>query len=108
MLKGSLSRLFSGEAGMGHISVLRAMIGWGIGTLIAIVGAVIIGQQLMQTRPSISFIYGLLLVLSGLAVVIINQVVFKVRKTQLEIDSDETIKRLEKKIERLERAKESE
>lgn len=84
------------------------MLVWGIGTLIAIVGAVIIGQQLIQPRPSISFIYGLLLLLSGLAVVIINQVVFKVRKTQLEIDSDEAIKRLENKVERLEKAKESE
>lgn len=84
------------------------MLIWGIGTTMAIIGAVIIGQQLMQPSPSISFIYGLLLVLSGLAVVTINQVVFKVRKTQLEIDSDEVIKRLEKKVERLEKAKESE
>ena len=93
---------------MGHISVLRAMAVWGIGTLMAVVGAVITGWQLMQTRPSIYLIYGLVLFLSGMVVVVINQVVFKVRKTQLEIDSDEAIKRMEKKAERLEKARESE
>jgi len=87
---------------MGHISVLRAMAVWGIGTIMSIAGAAIIGWQMMQRSPSIWVLYGVFFFLAGLIVVIINQVVFKVRKTQLEIDSDEAIKRLESKVEKLE------
>jgi len=93
---------------MGHISVLRSMAIWAIGTILSIAGAAITGWQLMQTRSSIWFLYGVFLFLAGLVVVVLNQVAFKVRKTQLEIDSDEAIKRLEKKVERLEKSRESE
>ena len=74
---------------MGHLSVLRAMFFWGIGALMVLLGlaGMIAGSVGM----------GLLLFIGGFALLAINKLVFKVRKTQLEIDSDEAIKRLEKK-----------
>lgn len=50
----------------------------------------------------------LLVFIGGFALLAINKIVFKARKTQLEIDSAEVIKRLERKMEKLEKAKESE
>ena len=74
---------------MGHLSVLRAMFFWGIGALMVLLGlaGMIAGSVGM----------GLLLFIGGFALLAINKLVFKVRKTQLEIDSDEAIKRLEKR-----------
>ena len=84
---------------MGHISVLRAMFFWGIGSFLIIMGF----AGLLSGAAST----GLLMMLLGFAIVIINKVVFRARKVQLEIDSDEAIKRLEKKVELLEKAKEA-
>lgn len=85
---------------MGHISVLRAMFFWGVGALLIILGFAGILSGAVTT--------GMGLILGGFALMIINKIVFRARKTQLEIDSDEAVKRLEKKVERLEKAKESE
>lgn len=75
-----------------HISAVKAMFIWAVGTLLAIIGAAIVGWQLMQRSPNISFIYGLASLLAGLIVIVINQVVFDVRKTQLDIDYQESIR----------------
>ena len=77
---------------MGHISVYHRMLVWGIGTLMAIVGAVRIAPGIFG-YPTDAGIIEVLLFLGGLVIIIINEVVFGLRKTQLEIDRDETIKR---------------
>ena len=74
---------------MGHLSVLRAMFFWGIGALMVLMGLAGMIAGSVGT--------GLLLFIGGFALMAINKIVFKVRKTQLEIDSAEAIKRLEKK-----------
>lgn len=85
---------------MGHLSVLRAMFFWGIGALMVIMGlaGMIVG----------SVGTGLLLFIGGFALMAINKIVFKARRVQREIDANETIKRLERKVEYLEKKKESE
>ena len=79
---------------MGHLSVLRAMAVWGIGALMVLLGLAGMIAGSVGT--------GLLLFIGGFALLAINKLVFKVRKTQLEIDSDEAIKRLEKRKKELE------
>lgn len=51
---------------------------------------------------------GLIFFIGGFSLLAINKIVFKARKVQLEIDSAEAIKRLETKVENLERIKEPE
>lgn len=84
---------------MGHLSVLRAMFFWGIGALMVIMGlaGMIVG----------SVGTGLLLFIGGFVLMAINKIVFKARRVQREIDANETIKRLERKVEYLEKKKES-
>jgi len=55
------------------------------------VGAVKIGPAMFGYSTGASII-DVLLFLGGMAVIIINEVVFGLRKAQLEIDRDETIK----------------
>lgn len=74
---------------MGHLSVLRAMVVWAVGALMVLIG--------LASMVAGSVGTGLLLFIGGFALLAINKLVFKVRKTQLEIDSDEAIKRLEKR-----------
>ena len=78
---------------MGHLSIYRRMVFWGVGTLMAVVGAVKIAPVIVgyPSEGMTNDLLYLLLLLAGLGVVIINETVFSVRKTQLEIDSDETI-----------------
>lgn len=85
---------------MGHISVLRALFFWGIGAFLVMIGFAGIISGAATT--------GMWLILGGFALVIINKVVFRAKKVQLEIDSDEAIKRLEKEVERLEKARKAE
>ena len=82
---------------MGHISVLRALFVWGIGCLM-----ILLGLGGMGSRTETGVTNGMLLFIGGFALILINKVVFRARKTQLEIDADETIKRLEKRAEKLE------
>jgi len=79
---------------MGHISVYRRLLVWGIGTLIATVGAVKIALVMFgySTEGMTSSLLYLFLFLGGWIIIIINETVFGVRKAQLEIDRDETIK----------------
>ena len=72
---------------MGHLSVYRRMLVSGIGTLIATVGA-------MKTFvfPDMSFPLYMFLFVTGSVVLVINEVIFGLRKEQLEIDRDEKIK----------------
>ena len=74
---------------MGHLSVLRAMFFWGIGVLMVLMGLAGMVAGSVST--------GFLLFIGGFVLMAINKIVFKVRKTQLEIDSAEAIKRLEKR-----------
>ena len=75
---------------MGHLSVYQRMFVWGIGTLMVIVGAVKIFLALgYHTGANI---IDVLLFLGGWAIVIVNEIIFWLRRTQLEIDRDETIK----------------
>lgn len=67
------------------------MLVWGIGTLIAIVGAVKVIPAILGYRAGPN-LFDLLLFLSGWVIIIINETVFWLRRTQLEIDRDETIK----------------
>ena len=83
---------------MGHISVLRAMFFWGVGALLVILG--LAGMVAGQVTT------GLGLFIGGFALMITNKIVFRARKVQLEIDSDEAIKRRIEKAERLEESKE--
>lgn len=83
---------------MGHISVLRSMFVWGIGCLMILAGLAGIASG-TET--------GLLLFFGGFGLIIINKIVFRARKTQLEINADETITRLEKRIETLEKEKQN-
>lgn len=76
---------------MGHISVLRAMFFWGVGVLMVLIGFAGIFAGEAST--------GLLFLLGGFGLLAINKIVFKARKVQLEIDSAEAIKRLERKVE---------
>ena len=84
---------------MGHLSVYRRILFWGIGTLIAMVGAVKIALVIFgfSTEAMTNDLLYLLLFLGGLAVIIINETVFSVRKTRLEIDADEKIRGLGEK-----------
>ena len=65
------------------------MLVWGIGVLMILMG--LAGMIAGSTST------GVLLFIGGFVLLAINKIVFKVRKTQLEIDSAEAIKRLEKK-----------
>jgi len=75
---------------VGHLSVYRRMLVWGIGTLMTLVGTVrfLLSRQMNST----DLIINLFLFIGGWVAIIINEVVFSLRKTQLEIDRDETIK----------------
>lgn len=84
---------------MGHLSVLRAMFFWGIGVLLVLLG--------LAGMVAGSAGTGLLLFIGGFALMAINKIVFKARRVQREIDANETIKPLERKVEYLERKKES-
>ena len=86
---------------MGHISVLRAMLVWGIGCLMILLG--LVG---LASGTDTAVTNGMLLFIGGFALIVINKVVFRARKVQLEVDADETIKRLEKRVEDLEKEKE--
>jgi len=81
---------------MGHISTYRRMLIWGIGTVIAIVGAAKTTLVLFSPHPSIGEVNNVLLYLflfiGGVVVIVISETVFSVRKEGLEIDRDETIK----------------
>ena len=59
----------------------------------AVVGAAKIAPVIFgyYTEAMTNNLLYLLLLLVGLAVIVINETVFSVRKTQLEIDSDETV-----------------
>lgn len=83
---------------MGHISVLRAMFVWGIGCLL-ILG----GFAGLASGTTTGATNGVVALIGGFLLITINKLVFKARKTQLEIDSAEAIKRLEKKVEELEK-----
>lgn len=50
---------------------------------------------------------GLLLFIGGFALMAINKLVFKARRVQREIDANEAVKRLERRVEYLEKKKES-
>ena len=76
---------------MGHLSVLRAMIFWGLGALMVLFG--------LAGMVSGSVGMGLLLFIAGFVLLAINKLVFKARRVQREIDANEAIKRLEKKKE---------
>lgn len=80
---------------MGHVSVYRRMLVWGIGTIMAIVGAakitLVLFSPFIHESMTNVFLY-LFLFLGGVVVIVINETVFGVRKAQLEIDRDETIK----------------
>lgn len=82
------------ETTMGHISVYRRMLIWGIGTLVCLVGAVKLALVIfgLSTEGITSIIVYLSLFLGGLVGVIINETVFGLRRSQLEIDRDEVIK----------------
>lgn len=84
---------------MGHLSVLRAMFFWGIGVLLVLAGLAGMVAGSVGT--------GLLLFIGGFALMAINKIVFKARRIQREVDANETIKRLERKVEYLEKKKES-
>ena len=71
---------------------------WGIGCLMILAGLAGIASG-TET--------GLLLFFGGFGLIIINKIVFRARKTQLEINADETITRLEKRIETLEKEKQN-
>jgi len=79
---------------MGHISVYRRMLVWGICTSIAIIGAAKTALVLFgfSHEAMVNYLLYLSLLVGGFAVIVINETVFSVRKTQLEIDRDETIK----------------
>lgn len=81
---------------MGHISNYRRMLVWGVGTLVTIIGAAKTTLIMFARPPPAGEINNiplyLILFIGGLVVIIINETVFSVRKTQLEIDRDETIK----------------
>ena len=75
---------------MGHLSAYRRMLIWGIGTLMAIVG---VARFLLSRQMNFNdLIINVSLSIGGWVVIIINEIVFSVRKEQLEIDRDETIK----------------
>jgi hypothetical protein len=77
---------------MEHLSVYRRMLIWGLGTCMAIIAAADFGiMHAMGILDPILFI-------GGWAIIIVNEVVFWLRKTQLEIDRDETIKGTGEKI----------
>ena len=84
---------------MGHISVLRAIFFWGVGCLMILVG---FAAMASGTEAAAN---GLILVGGGFALIIVNKFVFRVRKTQLDIDAAESIKRLEKQVEDLKKEK---
>jgi len=75
---------------MGHLSAYRRMLIWGIGTLMALVGVVrfLLSRQMNFNDLTIN----VSLFIGGWVIIIINEVVFSVRKEQREIDRDETIK----------------
>ena len=72
------------------------MLVWGIGTLVAIFGAAKTTLILFNPIPPMGEVNNLLLYvflfISGMAIIVINETVFSVRKEQREIDRDETIK----------------
>ena len=74
---------------MGHLSVLRAMIFWGLGALLVLIGLAGMIAGSVGT--------GLLLFIGGFVLLAINKLVFKARRVQREIDANEAIKRLEKR-----------
>jgi hypothetical protein len=75
---------------MGHINVYRRILIWGIGTIMAIVGAV--RTFAFPTADMANFPIYISLFVGGMAIIVINEVVFGLRKEQLEIDRDEKIK----------------
>lgn len=81
---------------MGHLSVYRRMLVWGIGTLVAIFGVAKTTLVLFSPRVRIEEVNNLLLYVflfvGGMVIIVINETVFSVRKEQREIDRDETIK----------------
>ena len=85
------------ERKMGHISVYRRMLVWGIGTLVCLVGAVKLALLNFSNEGITNVLLYLSLFLGGLVAIIINETVFGLRKIQLEIDSDEAIKAISEK-----------
>lgn len=77
------------ETRMGHIGIYRRMLIWGIGTLMALAGAL---KTFAFPATGVSFLLYLFLFVFGMIIIVINEVVFGLRKQQLEIDRDETIK----------------
>ena len=79
---------------MGHISVYRRMLVWGICTAMAIIGAAKTALVLFgfSHEAMVNYLLYLSLLVGGFAIIVINETVFSVRKTQLEIDRDKTIK----------------
>jgi len=88
---------------MGHISTHRRMLIWGIGTLLAIVGAtkttiiMFTPAPFIQGESMTNILLYLFLFLGGVVVIVISDTVFSVRKEGLEIDRDETIKGVDEK-----------
>ncbi|HKZ94761.1 MAG TPA: zinc ribbon domain-containing protein [Candidatus Bathyarchaeia archaeon] len=83
---------------MGHISSYRRMLVWGIGTVMAIAGAAKISLLLFapaaftQGESPTNMLLYIFLFFGGVVAIVVNETVFSVRKTGLEIDRDEIIK----------------
>jgi hypothetical protein len=78
-----------------HINVWRAWLVWSLGLLLAIIGTVNVVWQLLVPSYFFSFQYllvGGVLLIVGFTIIIINWMVFNVRKTQLDVDYKEGIR----------------
>jgi len=75
------------------------MLVWGIGTIITLIGFIKIALAFLgfSREPMINELLYMSLFLGGLVVVIINETIFSMRKTQLEINRDETIQNASEK-----------
>lgn len=84
---------------MGHLSAYRRMLVWGIGTIITLIGAVKTALAFFgfSREPMINDLFYLSLFLGGLVAIVINETIFSMRKTQLEINRDETIQNASEK-----------
>jgi ribosomal protein L40E len=69
------------------------MLVWGVSSIIALIGAVKFAMTLFgfSHEPMINDLLYLFLFFGGLAAVVINETILSMRKTQLEINRDETI-----------------
>jgi uncharacterized protein YlaI len=73
---------------MEHTSVNRRMIIWIACTVVAVLAAI----EAFAFPPNFSTLFYILLMIGAFVVLVINETVFGIRKSQLEIDRDETIK----------------